>query len=1131
MVRHRLLRWRFAPNNLNKTLQMLMHGFEEVNQFHSGSATGDAVTSDMLEMQDVLLAAGFRSRVFAEHISDGLQDRIEPINSYEGDPRSLLIVHHSFGFDCMDKIKSLPDRKILKYHNITPVEFLPNESLRRYSEKGRAQLAEYQQHIEIAFGDSDYNRRELVDLGYRYTGILPIFFRPDALLSEPPEREASRRLEGQFNILFVGRIAPNKAQHDLVKIFDHYYKRFNPDARLLLVGSWEGFIEYRDRLMAEIRSRSLEQVVRLTGKVSASRLVAYYRGAQVLGCVSEHEGFCVPLLEAMAFDLPVVAYAEAAVPETLGGAGVLLDSKDEGVWSEVFEELRRSSSFRRSTLEKQRQRLKELAPELSALRLVEIVHGLQRTKSIGAHQQTLQIQGPFETSYSLAAVNRDLAQAIDRLPKLDVSIKCTEGPGDYEPKPADLVDKPVAKWLWLKSGMLSQPPSIAIRNLYPPRVADSDAGLTFLYSFWEDSLLPDKWIQDFNRHLDAVLVPSKHVEKVFRDSGLTIPVHTVGAGIEERFFDVGPRRGHPFSGAPFTFLNVSSGFPRKGIDVLLRSFFEEFDGSDGVRLIVKTFPNIHNTVADQIKELTLKVANPPEVVHIDRDLASHEIDELYRAADCLVYPTRCEGFGLPVAEAMAQKIPVIVTGYSGPVDFCSQDTAFLLNYQLRPSGSHVAVPGAMWAEPDPNHLRELMRTVYTNRHSAELQQRANAAYEYAKEHLRWTKVAQRVGRAIADTAARKKKKLAMITSWNSRCGIAEYSRHLIEATLQANRWLEVEVLSSPDEGLGDLGIPYHTLWKQRPHSDLSDLRDYLLASDVDFVHFQFNFGFFDLEELASTIRVLKHHRKSVILTLHSTADLLENGRVISLGSITSALREADSLIVHSDEDEKRLKSLGLSENLRVLPHGNVVFPVEDRSLRQRWGLTLDPVIGTFGFLLPHKGLLELLEATYLLRCEFPHIGIMGQCALHRDGISAEFQQKVRARIRELGLEDCILLSTDFVEPEEAALFLQMSDVIVLPYGPSAESASGAVRFALSAGRPVITTSGNIFRDVAGTTLQIGSNAPSEIASAVRSVFSDPQLADQLAGKARAFSEETSWNRIAKRYAAMLFDTAAGLLAL
>jgi glycosyltransferase involved in cell wall biosynthesis len=1096
-----------------------MNKFASVNQFHAGTATGDAITNDMFEIQRVLRQAGFRSEIYAEHLANGLKGKIKRLGGYSGDRASLLIVHHSLGFDALEPVLALPDRKVLKYHNITPPELLPIGDLKNYAIKGRQQLAEYRDFIELALGDSDFNRRELVELGYRYTDVLPIFFRPTSLLSEKPDKSLARELDKTFNILFVGRICPNKKQLDLIRIFDSYRCGYDASARLFLVGSWEGCEDYAAELQEEILRRKLDGLVSLTGKVPVAQLVAYYRSSDLLLCASEHEGFCVPLLEAMSFDLPVIAYAAAAVPETLGDAGILLDSKEPGLWCQAIEEVRRNGEFRKAILEKQRKRLTEMSLERAESKLLEIVNGLSSGPPIRVTAPTVQIQGPFETSYSLAAVNRHLALALDEQEGLDTSIYCTEGPGDYTPKEADLADKPAASWLWKKSQMLSRPPDVVIRNLYPPRVHDVAGRLNLLYFAWEDSLLPPNWIHDFNQHLSAVLAPSQHVERVMRDSGLRLPIHVVGEGVDERFFQPRLKDGKRIT---FSFLHISSGFPRKGVDVLLNAYFTEFCAAEDVCLVIKTFPNVHNDVADQIAAWREKTPSPPRCIHLDRDLSADEIAGLYGEADCLVYPTRGEGFGLPIAEAMAQRVPVIVTAYSGHMDFCSSETALLLAYDLVPSKSHVPVPGAKWAEPKVEDLRRQMRRVYQNPADEQIKRMVDAAYRNIWENFRWPVVAQKISGIAASASARRATRVAMVTTWDARCGIAEYSRFLIEAALPRCRDLEIEVLCSPGEGAWDRKpVRSEVCWQQRPIIDLGTLRARLRGGHFDVVHFQFNFGFFDLDEFARTVRTLKQSGQRVFITFHATADLAEPDRVISLARIGDTLRLADALLVHNLADRQRLAGFGVQDNVVLLPHGNVVFPEEDPNLRRQWGITLEPVVGTFGFLLPHKGILELLEAVSLLRAEYPNIGLVGQCALHRDNISREFEPVVRERIRQLGLEAQVLLSTEFVSPEEASVLVQLADVLALPYSASGESISGAVRFALGTGRPVITTRSDIFRDVAESTFQIESNRPEEIAAAIRTILGDPGLAKELGRKARSQVEATSWERIAEQYVQLL----------
>jgi glycosyltransferase involved in cell wall biosynthesis len=872
----------------------------------------------------------------------------------------------------------------------------------------------------------------------------------------------------------------------------------------------------------EIAKRGLEQAAFLTGKLSSAELAACYGSSQVLVCASEHEGFCVPLLEAMAFGLPVVAYASTAIPETLGNGGILLDSKDPALWCEAIEEIRNKEPVRHALIEAQRERLAELHVDRTASKLLQLVNGLACSQfALNTGRPVVQLQGPFETSYSLAAINRNLALALDGEGTQDVSIYCTEGPGDYIPEESNLADKPEAAWLWQKSRMLSTPPDVVIRNLYPPRVRDVRGKLNLLYIFWEDSLLPRDWVADFNSSLDAVLAPSKHVERVLRESGVTIPIHLVQAGVEERFFQL-PTTAAPSQGNPFTFTHVSSGFPRKGVDALLRAYFTEFSDTDNVQLVVKTFPNIHNDVGEQIRRWQERTLNPPLCIHIDHDLPAEDLDNIYAVTDCLVYPTRAEGFGLPIAEAMARRIPVVVTGHGGHMDFCSNETAFLLPYRLAPSRSHVAPPGATWAEPDPQSLRSHMRFVYENRGSEAVRRLVEAAYKNISENFRWANVAVKVRDVISKMMPVTSPHVAMVSSWNSRCGIAEYSRYLIEAATRRQPRLRIEVLSSPVQNawLGNIQ-PSRVCWKNRVEGDLTELRQTLACSNFDLVHFQFNFSFYDLLDLAQSIGEAKQAGKKVAVTFHSTADVREKGILKSLREIADILRLADLLLVHSPADRQCLAGFGLIHNVRLLPHGNLVCPYQYHPPRKDLGIDFNPAVGTFGFLLPHKGMLELLEAISRLKASYPQIGLLAQCSHHQDEISVRFEGIVRQRIRELDLESSVLLSTDFLPNEEAILFLQAADVLVLPYKKTAESASGAVRFALTAGRPVVTTWSEIFNDVSAAVYQISSSDPREIAEGVTTILRNPRLGQRLVQRAREHVEATSWDRVADQYLVLL----------
>jgi L-malate glycosyltransferase len=186
------------------------------------------------------------------------------------------------------------------------------------------------ERAELGIAVSRFNERELVDAGFARTAVAPVLVDLDHMVREVDAAAEARLRDaksgGGADLLFVGRIAPNKAQHDLVKALAVYRRTYDPDARLHLVGA-SSSEAYSDAVKAYVARLGLEDAVNLTGPVPSGVLAAHYRTADVFVCLSEHEGFCVPLLEAMHNHVPIVAFAAAAVPETVAGAAVLLDDK------------------------------------------------------------------------------------------------------------------------------------------------------------------------------------------------------------------------------------------------------------------------------------------------------------------------------------------------------------------------------------------------------------------------------------------------------------------------------------------------------------------------------------------------------------------------------------------------------------------------------------------------------------------------------------------------------------------------------------------------------------------------------------------------------------------------------------
>jgi glycosyltransferase involved in cell wall biosynthesis len=350
-----------------------------VHQLLAALSPGDAIGNEALAIQRHLLSLGFDSDIFAEIVHPHLAHKARPLWEYAevSSPETVCLFHFSIGSAAGPLIFRAKDRLVLIYHNITPARFFLgfHKELTRLCHEGRKELAAIAPRVELALGDSEFNRRELEAAGFSRTGVLPVVADLGSLHAIAPSPVVERLYrDGRTNVLFVGRIIPNKAVHDLIRAFSFYQRHFDRNSRLLLVGDSRGHETYLRRLQEMVEALQVEEVV-FTGHVAGSDLRSYYSLADSFLCLSEHEGFCVPLLEAMSFAVPVISYRAGAVEETLGGAGVLLTDKSPAVVAEVLDEVRRNKGLRGEILRTQTRRTLAISGAESVLleRLAGIV--------------------------------------------------------------------------------------------------------------------------------------------------------------------------------------------------------------------------------------------------------------------------------------------------------------------------------------------------------------------------------------------------------------------------------------------------------------------------------------------------------------------------------------------------------------------------------------------------------------------------------------------------------------------------------------------------------------------------------------------------------------------------------------
>ena len=306
-------------------------GRPRVHQVLATLGYGDAIGHEVLGIRRVLRAAGYESEIYVETADPRLEDQTIDYRELAGAVSSsdLLIHHFSIGSRASRTAYALPGRMALVYHNITPPEYFigVHKDLVKLCFRGRRELTAYIARCELALGDSEYNRQELEALGFRKTGVLPVV--PDfSHLDGVPDRLLAADFDDEWtNVMFVGRVIPNKKLENVIRAFHAYRTRHNPRSRLLLVGSYSGFERYLSMLHALIATLGTPDV-HFLGHVSNEQLTALYDVADLFLCASEHEGFCVPLIEAFHKRVPVLAYSATAVPATMDGGGVLFETDD-----------------------------------------------------------------------------------------------------------------------------------------------------------------------------------------------------------------------------------------------------------------------------------------------------------------------------------------------------------------------------------------------------------------------------------------------------------------------------------------------------------------------------------------------------------------------------------------------------------------------------------------------------------------------------------------------------------------------------------------------------------------------------------------------------------------------------------
>ena len=352
----------------------------KIHQLLSGAGPHDAITNEALGFRAQFGRWGWGGRDFAVHLAPGLNGAVRPMKRFKPRPEDVLLLHHSAGTPRLGELLALPNRKLLLYHNVTPPwwlwEHAPVQAVQ--CAVGREQLGELVRSVDVAAADSAFNAQELEAAGATHAEVIPLLIDLSRLGPAPPGNTSDRR-PGPPTILFVGRLSPHKRQDEVIRTFALYRRHRAPEAQLKLVGDpiSSAYLKY----LHAIANTLAPGAVTIETGLSNAELGERYRTADAFLCMSAHEGFCIPLVEALQFGVPIIARPAGAVPDTVGDAAVLVDDPDLAVVAELLHLVVSDADLRGELQRRGRERVKAFAADAVTARLRAAVEATARSRS------------------------------------------------------------------------------------------------------------------------------------------------------------------------------------------------------------------------------------------------------------------------------------------------------------------------------------------------------------------------------------------------------------------------------------------------------------------------------------------------------------------------------------------------------------------------------------------------------------------------------------------------------------------------------------------------------------------------------------------------------------------------------
>ncbi len=613
------------------------------------------------------------------------------------------------------------------------------------------------------------------------------------------------------------------------------------------------------------------------------------------------------------------------------------------------------------------------------------------------------------------------------------------------------------------------------------------------YWVWELDEFPEEWAR-LSYYLDEIWTPSdfsfqavsKAILKTVKIPVTKIP-HCISLSPSPENIPIekeAVRRGLNIPPDVFTFLFIfdfQSEIERKNPFAVVEAFKKAFSPTDKAMLFLKTSHSEFNKkefyrLLNSVKGYNVSIA--------DSVYTKEQVYSLMNACDCYVSLHRSEGFGLTMAEAMALGKPVIAAGYSGNIDFMNKDNSFPVGYRLvEVDGDYGAYKkGNVWAETDIDEAADYMRRVFGNRIEAETVGARGGEFikKYYSPEAISSKYKGRLNQIIAEYEGAlgykaatdgQRIKIGWLSSWNTKCGIATHSKFLSENFNEKD--FEIFYFANKVNS-GDLinndGNNVFRIWNDSNDKNLDPVIQEIFNNKIDIVIIQFHPAFFNIFEISDFIDKVKKYGVKIIADLHVVEDIGETGAAVksSLAFIAGELKKADILLAHNNADLNILSGLGLKNNTLLFPPGVRKAEFEEKfidDLRHKMGFGGKRIISSFGFLMPHKGILELIHAFHKLKEEHNNLHLLLINSLRPDKSFKDYYGKCISAINNLRLKSDVTFITDYLTDDESLRLLSLSDIVAYPYQNTLESASGAVRYGLSAGKTVLCTPLKIFKEV------------------------------------------------------------------